>query len=131
MIIDFIKRLIRGFKWFKRGYNTYEWDYQPLIEIMRFKLQDMLDFWSNPNNIRIIETSRLRNVKNLKICVHLLTRIIDDEYTSKTLESVEKKWGEPQIKDRQKAYAKADKIKQHDQYLFFKIFSKQYERWWD
>jgi len=160
-IKDIITRLKRGCKWFLRGYNTYEWDYNYLLEIMRFKLQDMLTFWDNIDNTNVIESSRLRNVKNLKICVHLLHRMIEDDYISNASIECEERWGKLQIiygkedkrgltpititpklvkteqddeqarKDRDRAHKKAKLIKKYDQELFFKIFSKHYEYWWD
>jgi hypothetical protein len=161
-MLDFLKRLKTAFKWFWRGYNTNEWDDSYLLDIIRFKLEDMRDFWKNPDNIHISEKSRLRNLKNISICAFLLKRLTTDEYYDKISMKHAKKWGELNIvrqgidksglytltefkytkahtsKDNEKAkkeskrlHGKADKIKQHDKDLFFKIFSKQYESWWD
>lgn len=97
----FINRLKRGLKWFRRGYNTQEWDWVYLLDIIRFKLEDMREFWSDPDNVHIIEKSRLRNLKQISICAFLMKRLAEDQYESEHIHKpLEAKWGKLQMIDK-------------------------------
>lgn len=155
----FFQNIRRGLIWFRRGYYSYEWDFGPLLSVMLWKLEDMKGFWANPDNVHIIEKSRLRNLRNISICCFLLRRIREDDYmeicgydtmkhigmrsepckdregystlelyyigaeTEKEKEAAEKKY--------KRVVKKAKAIQEYDIQLFFKIFQRHFQEWWD
>lgn len=101
-MIGYLKRFKRALKWFWRGYQTEEWDYHYLFNMIRFKFEDARDFWSDPRNVYVIEKSRLRKLKQISICAFLMKRLAQDNYDNKHVhDPMEAKWGELKIIDKE------------------------------
>lgn len=101
-----------------------------------------------------------RNAKQLRICIHLLDRLIKDEYHDMVFKEHYKKWGEsrygfepldscgclfttfninvrnPKDKEREAEesrilYKKEEEIRKQDQEMLFNIMRRKISSWWD
>ena len=89
-----IKQGIKNLKdWFPIVWKDKDWDYHYILLLMRFKLEKM-DKLFRSDNVHI--TNAERHADEMKECVLLLDRIIEDEYTA--FDKHDKKWGEPDFK---------------------------------
>jgi hypothetical protein len=93
-IKNFPYRFKRSTKWFFRTFYCEEWDNHHLLEVIKWKIEDMLKLWENPNNIMCVDSERLAIIKDLSRVKGLLDNLIKDDYIlCPEMEAHEKKWG--------------------------------------
>ena len=94
MIKGFFKRIynriVNLIKWFPIIYNDRNWDQCFFYKIMKFKLEQMEKF----QRIHGISIDSKQYAKQIKLCINLLHRIMEDDYINNALIPHEKKWGE-------------------------------------
>lgn len=82
-----IKRII---SWIPVLWNNYDWDYSYFLDVMRFKLEKMHDFYTSD---AAISSSSSTVAKDIKLAINLIKRIDENIYTDKMREDHDKKWG--------------------------------------
>jgi len=111
--------------WFKIIWKDREWDHGYFYEIIYFKLERMLKFYENKSLVTVCEERRLRTVKQLKLTMFVLKRIIDDDYylfeEYDRLSKINQKWALKYIKEMQ----------EQDMDMFNKCIKKYSPCWWD
>ena len=70
-------------------WSDYEWDYVYLLRVMQLKMRLMSEHMEKDG----ITVSSTRKAKELKLCVDLIQRIVDNEYGSIALDNISKKYG--------------------------------------
>jgi hypothetical protein len=99
-----VKNLI---KWFPVIWKDRQWDHFFILSMLKFKLELMSKFF----NERAWSTRAKDDAKNMDICVHLLDRIIKEDYPG--------------------SYEHQDYLLKQDLALLFETMRKQVRCWWD
>ena len=143
----FFHKLKRSCKWFVRMWNNHDYDDTYLIQVIVWKMKDML-YQLDVVDGDIVD---LRNqehckdngydgdlLKSLEECIEIGERIIADEYDNHPY--VVKKWfeehslSETMPEDIHKLFIKsiddAEKLKDEDNERFFDIMKKHHWGWW-
>jgi len=88
------KAVYRGFKniviWFPVIWNDRNWDQFYIYKIIKYKLIQMEKYHRNYG----ISINSNQIAKEIKLCINLLNRIIDDGYLDNVIDPHNKKWGE-------------------------------------
>ena len=143
----FFNNLRRSCRWFKRMWNNYDFDDGYLIEVIVWKMKDML-YQLDVLDSDIVD---LRNqehckdngyggdlLKSLEECIEIGERLIADDYIIYP-EIVEKwktehKWSDDMPDDIRKllmdSYEDAERRKTEDNEKFFDIMKKYHWGWW-
>lgn len=85
-IFNNIKRFIR---WFPIIWNDREFDYNYLLEVMKFKLEEMENFFRSKNAMSMYSEQRADEMRR---CITTLDRMIKNDYSA--FDRHDKKWGE-------------------------------------
>ena len=89
----FFKKLKCGLQnfveWYKTIWNDRNWSYYYLYKIILVKLKKMEQYHQKYNHNSESKTI----VNQIKTCIRLLERIIDDQYLIKPFKTHAKKWG--------------------------------------
>jgi hypothetical protein len=85
-----IKNLI---KWTPIVWKDRDYDYQSLLEMMKFKLENMEDFFRRKGFAIDAE----KRADEMKFCVELLDRLINDVHFDESFDDFHKKWGEGKV----------------------------------
>lgn len=89
-----IKRGIKNLiKWTPVVWKDRDYDYQPLLEMMKFKLENMEDFFRNKG----IAADAEERADEMKVCIDLLDRLINDVHFKEAYDAFHEKWGEGKI----------------------------------
>lgn len=91
------------FRWFPIIWKDRDWDHYYLFKMLHFKLNKMEKCLRDGCHLNADETA-----DKIKICTHLITRIIDDEYYNNVFKEHDKKWGKIEI--NYKDYVKDDRL---------------------
>ncbi len=139
--------------WFPAIWRDRDWDHFYLYIILRKKLSNMENYHRKYGYSVISE----KTADNIKLCVNLLDRLIEDKYCDELFKKHDKKWGkldfvplsEPgkSILTREKIKSKKDDeaeskefkrlwkheetLKKQDIDYLFKFMSKHIQCWWD
>lgn len=143
----FFNNLKRGCRWLKRMWNNYDFDDGYLIEVIVWKMKDML------YQLDVLDRSfvDLRNqqlykdngydgdlIKSLEECIEIGERLIKDDYIIYP-DIVEEwmakhKWSDEMPDDVRKllmdSYEDADRRRLEDNEKFFDIMKKHHCGWW-
>jgi hypothetical protein len=94
-------------KWFSVIWNDRDWDHHFLFEILKFKLEQMEDLqeilkfkleqMEDLQRKHGIKLYRDKYADQMRVCINLLNRIIEDEYYENTFKHHDKKWGEADL----------------------------------
>lgn len=142
--VDGIRNVIR---WIPLIYRDRDWDYVYLMEIIKFKLENMEECFRKYG----CTVDSKRKAKEMRICIKLLGRIAEDDYCEKEYDDHYEKWGRPEFKDHtikcskiitkddelqsrkesNRLYEKEEKLKKQDMDLLFKIMRRKILGWWD
>ena len=143
----FFNNLRRSCRWFKRMWNNYDFDDGYLIEVIVWKMKDML------YQLDVLDRSfvDLRNqqlykdngydgdlIKSLEECIEIGERLIADDYIiyPEIVEEwkLEHKWSDEMPDDIRKllmdSYDDAERRKTEDNEKFFDIMKKYHWGWW-
>ena len=145
-IRNFFVKLKRSCKWFKRMWNNHDYDYDYLIEVIVWKMKDML-YQLDVLDSDIVD---LRNqehckdngyngdmLKSLEECIEIGERILDDNY--EVYPEVVDNWfsthGWEKMPDDIhelfiEACIDADRRRSEDNEKFFDIMKKHHYGWW-
>ena len=97
MIKSFFKNIYRGIVnlviWFPIIWNDRNWDQYFFYKIMKSKLEKM----ENLQRKHGIAINSKKYANQIKLCINLLHRIIQDDYIINALIPHEKKWGEAKM----------------------------------
>jgi len=126
--IDFIHTKIRNIKpgliniiyWLPVIYRDRWWDHSYLYSILRHKLNQMEKKFKCCG----ISTQSEKDAKNIKICVLLLDRLINNDY----IDYEGKRGWKPKFR---LSLEKEEQMINQDLDLLFKIIRKQIRCWWD
>ena len=143
----FFNNLKRGCRWLKRMWNNYDFDDGYLIEVIVWKMKDML-YQLDVLDRRFVD---LRNqqlykdngydgdlIKSLEECIEIGERLIKDDYIIYP-DIVEEwmakhKWNDEMPDDVRKllmdSYKHADRRRLEDNEKFFDIMKKHHWGWW-
>ena len=162
---EFIKDAPRNIKygtqniiaWFYVIWNDRDWDQWFLYKIIQFKLKQMEQLQRKYGN----SINSNDYADQMKLCINLLGRLIEDDYLNNALEPHEKKWGESKFtftplpdsdlstlnievekaqtekekkqenKERMIIYNRTDELRKQDLDMLFKNMRKYCEGWWD
>ena len=144
---NFFSKLKRSCKWFKRMWNNYDFDDGYLIEVIVWKMKDMLyqldvvDSWFVDLRHQEIHKDNGYDgdmLKSLEECIEIGERIIADDYFVYPDEV--KDWlsehylSESMPDDIRKLFLEAseesEKRKMEDNDRFFDIMKKYHWEWW-
>ena len=143
----FFNNLRRSCRWFKRMWNNYDFDDGYLIEVIVWKMKDMLYqldvLDSDIVDLRYQEHCKDNGydgdlLKSLEECIEIGERLIADDYIIYT-EIVEKwksehKWSDDMPDDIRKllmdSYEDAERRKTEDNEKFFNLIKKYHWGWW-
>jgi len=149
-----IKNLI---KWFVVIWNDRNWDFFFIWVILHKKLELMeKEIRNNGHHV-----NHIRDAEQIKLCVNLLKRLIDDDYHENVFKNHDKKWGQSHMKweptkdpeltslhiirdnantDEEKEQetkefrilgSKVEQLKQQDINYLFDYMKKHIQCWWD
>ncbi len=94
MIKGFFKSIYRGIVnlivWFPVIWSDRNWDQYYFYKIIKCKLEKM----EKLQRLHGISVNSKDYAKQIKLCIYLLNRILDDGYLENALRPHEKKWGE-------------------------------------
>jgi len=149
-----IKNLI---KWFSIIWNDQYYDEIFIFNILRHKLKQMEGGFKKHSH----HVGGNRVMKELRTCIILLTRIIDNEYLSMVFQGHDKKWGKLrhyskktvnpylnelcftrenvkdekdalyETKESQRLFERAEYLHEQDIIYLFHIMRKKIRTWWD
>jgi len=147
-----IKNIIRIIQWIPILWEDRDWDYTHLYQILQYKISRMRPEMTNHENSELEQ-------KHMRICENLLQRLMDDKYDDFYMDKLENKYGDyitiPEkkgdakifslsrnkiksdsdkkeySKDCKKYFKLANKVKENDKDLLFKIMKKRIEGWWN
>lgn len=91
-MINFLKKLKRALAFAIMGWSNYDWDIGYLHKLMLFKLKRMQH--ALINGVSIHEKTTLQS---LRICIKLLERIVEDNYSYNT-DRHDEKWGKAEFR---------------------------------
>jgi hypothetical protein len=139
------------FTWFKIIWKDRNWDYLFIFIILRHKLHLMeKSIRENENH-----TEATRDADQIKECVDILDRLVDDVYFDLAYKEYEEKWGEIAFKlennqlstaspkaqtpeeheeerhDFKNATMKESILKEKDINKLFNLLKKNIQNWWD
>lgn len=143
----FFNNLRRSCRWFKRMWNNYDFDDGYLIEVIVWKMKDML------YQLDVLDSNfvDLRNqqhckdngydgdlLKSLEECIEIGERLIEDDYIiypDVVKEwKLEHKWSDDMPDDVRKllmdSYEDAERRKTEDNEKFFDTMKKYHWGWW-
>lgn len=135
----FVTGLVNIFQWAPILYKDRHWDYTYIYIILRHKLDLQQKHLAKYGCHEEVD----RDVKNIKIAIELLRRIVEDDYETAAFEELREKDLLISIKDLQKAtsedrlqkakkvFAKHRKRKNGDKKFLFTHLEKHIEEWWD
>ena len=147
-IKSFFRKLVRSCKWFVRMWNNHDFDYNYLMEVMVWKMKDML-YQLDVVDKDIVD---LRNqehrkdngydgdmLKSLEECIEIGERLIEDDYVK--YPDVVDEWflnhdslNEDIPEDIRElmgeAFDESEKRKDEDNEMFFNIMKKYHYDWW-
>ena len=147
MIRNFFIKLKRSCRWFKRMWNNHDFDSNYLIQVIVWKMEDMLyqldvvdshfvDLRNQEHYMDNIYGSDM--LKSLEDCIEIGKRIVESDYIE--LPDVVKDWfkthglGEIMPDDIEKllmeSYKKSDDMMDKDNEMFFDIMKKYHNNWW-
>lgn len=110
------------FKNLKRYFNFLwtdrDWDWAYLAAILETKLHYMAESTENYG----CHTTSKRNAKRMRICVHLLRRLQEEDYLDRALKV---------IPNYGCAYKLSENIAKQDSEMLFGIMSKHLKEWWN
>lgn len=136
-------RFIHNVWWFRRElWAWWNWDQEPTLRLLKRALEGMYEAHRDDP----YHEAHARKAKDIKICIHLLNRIIEDDYCLDKFDysreevmhilssgqtfrgfkmNVEKKHDLPSANMRRKI-----DLKKQDTELLFKIMSRKINGWW-
>lgn len=93
-------------KWLNIIWNDRDWDYYFFLIMMKKKLEGM----EHQHRVysHCIDSEKI--TKKMRVCIHLLDRIIEDDYCKKEYEDHDKKYGKLDIDSKPSQYDKNGKI---------------------
>lgn len=157
----FIRKVKRAFDFAVHGWNSYDWDYGYLLELIEFKLCRMQKEIQNGHHVPDKATDQ-----SIRICIKLLKKINGRDYHY-FADLHDQKWGEsewvwhktdengqeipngasrleikrpkavtPEEKEQERkealeAYRKDDAQRERDVRWLFNIMAKYHQNWWD
>jgi hypothetical protein len=160
-IRSFLRKVKRSFDFAVHGWNSYDWDYGYLLELIEFKLKRMKKEIDNGHHVPDKTTNQ-----SLRICIKLLKKINFRDYHY-FMDLHNKKWGdcewvwhrtdeegkeipngasrvefkrpnavteEEKAKEREEfriAYKLDDAQRERDVRWLFNIMAKYHQCWWD
>jgi hypothetical protein len=137
--------------WFKVIWSDRNWDYHYIYIILRHKLDLMEKAIRSNNN----HTEANRDADQIKECVDILDRLIDDAYFDLAYKDYEEKWGgikfrveenrlqldnpkvqtpedhEEERHDFKNAMMKENILKENDINRLFDLMKNNIQGWWD
>lgn len=152
MIRNFKVGILNLIKWFPIIWNDRDWDYNYLLILLKFKLENM----SYRLYTDDISTVCRKNSKKIDKAVKILSRMIEDEYDSNHLKDHDKKWGKLKMTvspdtfqlnfNRPNVKTQDEKEKEHKEYIglmkkserarkrdyknFFQLLETNIRGWW-
>lgn len=144
----FIDRIKKILKWIPIIWKDRDFDYIFLLEVIRFKLKSMEEFFNSKYAMSMNSNKRAEEIHK---CILILNRIIDDDYIEIAFKHHNKKWGElnfknnkfscpnanteeeikQEHKERFRLYKHSDILLDQDIDYFFKLLRKHFRSWWD
>ena len=141
---DGVKNIIR---WIPIIYKDRDWDYFFFMNIIQFKLKNMEKFFKEYG----VSVNSERDAREMRKCILLLDRIMEDNYCDREYNKLDKKWGKVIIdngklcrskiiseedekqerKEIKRLIERENSLKNQDMDLLFKILRKQIFSWWD
>ena len=144
---NFFNKLRRSCRWFKRMWNNYDFDDGYLIEVIVWKMKDML-YQLDVLDSDIVDLRYQQHckdngydgdlLKSLEECIEIGERLIEDDYVIypdavKEWQS-EHKWTDVMPDDIRKllmdSYEDAERRKLEDNEKFFDLMKKYHWGWW-
>lgn len=148
-----IKKILRLIRFAPAIYRWEPWDFCYTYELMEHIFGELHNFYSNPKNVHMIDSSRLKIVKEILIAKILLKRLREDEYDDPEYTAIKKpEWIHHPLPDNkctrlefkfdseehEKTYRKMmarhfereARLQKQDLDYFGKIFKKT-PGWWD
>ena len=145
-IRNFFVKLKRSCKWFKRMWNNHDYDYDYLIEVIVWKMKDML-YQLDVLDSDIVDLRNQEHLKNngyngdmlksLEECIEIGERILDDNY--EVYPEVVDNWFSTHVWEKMpddihelfiEACKDADRRRSEDNEKFFDIMKKHHWNWW-
>lgn len=81
--------IVKMFKYGKLLWNDFEFDYTYLLKILQFKMKLMSEYMNDKG----ITVSSSDKAKELKFCVNLIDRILENNYDDIPIKNLEDKYG--------------------------------------
>jgi len=106
--------------WLPVVYIDRWWDHSFLYSILRFKLSLMERGFRKYG----MSVNSEKDAKNIKICVLLLDRLINNDY----IDYMDEKGWEPKVRF---SFEKEEEMINQDLDMLFKLLRKQIRVWWD
>jgi hypothetical protein len=106
--------------WLPVVYLDRWWDHSFLYSILRHKLSQM----ERGFRLHGMSTNSEKDAKNIKICILLLDRLINNDY----IDYMQDIGWEPKVRF---SFEKEEEMINQDLNLLFKILRKQIRCWWD
>lgn len=152
----FSKRAKNCIKYFPLIWNDRDWDYHYILILLKTKLEKMIPIFENGYH-----TGSKKSAKEIKICVNLLERLIEDNYISLSSDEIEKRLGKTQRREielkggglqlevwngdeeeynknqekyykiKKSIYKKWDRKKKEDTKYLFNLISRKIYTWWE
>lgn len=146
--------------WFPIIWNDRDWDQAYLTYVVKHKLISMKKFWESGLHMSM-KDREIENVKSLSLCIKLINRLNDDDYTMKEWDVHWIKYGKPEwepVKNEEgKVYSnqmitgrhltfqqkeeeredvrrlakKSDVMRERDKVRIGKIMQRYMDQWWD
>jgi hypothetical protein len=129
-VVHGVKRL---WIWKDVVWNDYDCDWEPLAQVIVFKLRRMEPVMRNGHLM-----NGERHAREIAICRTLLERIVKDAYLDDAMRwaelpelSLSRKLNDDERRRFMAATKKADEQSKADLELFGKMFTKHLRSWWD
>ena len=140
-----MKDLFRNIKYFllniyhhrKSLWYSRPWDYSGTYMVLR----DNLKYLSDSIEVHGIHLNKHKQVKNMRVCINLIDRLLEDDYAKVTYVfkddvfsfdfKVENKYFLPTVKNIKKRFELDHNLKNNDREYLFKLLNKYIEHWWD
>lgn len=144
------RNTVRSIRWAYRMWGNEDWDQEYFYLVMQHKLEDMHKYFSKSD---ICHDNR-KITKDIGICIHIIKRVIEDDYLSEEYDKIDRESGpcfdwdngiedergcttikhlwSPEADKRFERYIKLSRsIKDNELDLLFKILRRKSERFWD
>lgn len=145
------KAVKRVLGWIPILWSNYDWDYNYLFEVMRYKL-DCMEKHIRAEGHAVSSSRTADEIKTAKL---LLDRICEGEYLENATKTVEQQWGTWTFdwsssrlnkiwtkdlseaekgfaeRDTMRAYKHSDYMEKQDVEYLFKFMQKHHKKWWD